>query len=157
MNKWFPMNIVQIDVKNLGNLIKKIIDNNYSIEYKIHTNLNDQSKISVIKVKKNERDVSIIIAHYITQFYSTEYSDDNSRDSAYDLTSTNTVYFIPVNPVIVIILDNNVMDLLMNYRDDYPIDNCETLVNKYRLKNPGYRNALKILLARVLEELRGGD
>lgn len=153
------MKIIQINVRDLDSFLNKFIDSNYKVEYRIHVVLTDCSELVSIKVKKENTDVLVLIAHYITQNYlSKTIGEHEDRVNTNTCDKTSSVEWrIPVNPVIAIVLDNRVMNILSNYRDNYPVDNGEELVNRYRGMNPGYRDVPKLLLARILEELRGED
>lgn len=154
------MKIIQINVKDLRSFIKKFAEQGYVVEYGLHTILTDYSELASINIKKNNKRISIIIAHYISERYLSEQDALNIENYSIETTDfkhTESKWFIPVNPVIAIVLDNEVMNILTSYSDNYPINNGEELVNKYRAENPGYRNIPKLLFVRILEELRGED
>lgn len=153
----FILRIILLDVKDKNKFINTFTEAGYNVEEGPHTVLLDHSELTSYKVKKDNKLYAVLIIHYITPYYRVELEnirDDNEYlKKLIRIRHSNEKWEIPVNPVITVVLDDSITDLLSNYKDDYPVNDGEELVNKYRSKNPNYAEIPRILLARVLEEL----
>jgi hypothetical protein len=154
------MRIISFNVKDLDKFTELLKSKGYSVEYGPHAVLLDHSELSTITVKKNNDVLMILIAHYITPYYRVEVSGVSSEDEYLEklisVKHSGEKWSIPVNPLIALIYNNELLDLVSNYSDSYPISDGEKLVKYYREHNPGYENIPKILVARLIERLRSG-
>ena len=151
------MKIVLLSVKDKDRFIEAFREKGYEVEEGSHTVLLDHSELISYKVRKNNEVYAVLIIHFITPYYRVEL--ENIKDENEYLRKLlrvkhgNEKWGIPVSPVIIVVLNDEVISLVENYSDDYPVSDGEELVNKYRSRNPGYEDIPRILLARVLEEL----
>ncbi|MGC9121913.1 MAG: hypothetical protein ACP5HP_03125, partial [Thermogladius sp.] len=60
---------------------------------------------------------------------------------------------IPVDDVAVVALSEELVQMLEGYSDEYPVADGELLVSEYRRRNPQYQNTVRLLVARLLDEL----
>ena len=152
------MRIVELEVKDLGYLLKKLKEFGYFIEQGPHAVLLDHSELSSYIIKRENKVIAEIIAHYLTQYYLAEVkgvSNDNEYlKELLRIRDSGIRWSIPVNNVLVIILseDKEFLDFINNYSDAFPVENGEEIIMYYREKNPGYTKIPRILLARLLDE-----
>lgn len=151
------MRIIQINVRDLDSFIKKLAEYNYVVEYKSHVVLSDGSELINAIAKKNNKEHFVFIVHYIAEHYLNKPSEVSEVVETTSDRQYINEWRIPVNPVIAIVLNNEAMNILTSYRDNYPVSGGEELVINYRNRNPNYRDAPKLMLARILEELSGED
>jgi len=149
--------VLLVDVKNLENLVNTLKEKGYKLELGPHSVLLDHSEVLSISVMRSSSREAIIIAHYITPYYRVETLNIDS-DEAYlkelvKVKYSGEKWSIPVNPVIVLAFSEDLVRILENYRDDYPVPDGEDLVKEYRRRNPGYAEVPRLLLARFLEKL----
>ncbi len=151
------MKIVVVDVRDFNNFIEILRSKGYDLKYGFHAVLLDHSELTNIKVMKNDHLVAIIIVHYITPYYRVEVKnivdDDKYLRELISIKHSGEKWSIPVSPVIIILFDEEVFEIINSYRDDYPVEDGYELVNHYRRRNPKYKSVPQSLLARVLEEL----
>ena len=149
--------IIELDkVKNLDKFIHKLSESGYLVEHGPHAVLEDHSELSTLKVFKGDKVIAYIIAHYITQYYravvDNSYSDDQRfLDKLIELKHSGEKWGIPVNPLYVVVFDEEIMNILRDYEDSFPVEDGENLVNEYKNRNPNYRNIPRIVLARIVE------
>ena len=152
------MRIVELKVKDLEYLLKKVRELGYVVEQGPHAVLLDHSELSSYVVKKDSKIVAEIIAHYLTQYYLAEVkgasSDDEYLRELLRIKNSGVKWSIPVNNVLVIIHsdDKEFLDFINNYSDVFPVENGEEIITYYREKNPEYIKIPRILLARLLDE-----
>ncbi|MCD6300631.1 MAG: hypothetical protein J7L82_01000 [Staphylothermus sp.] len=152
------MRIVKLEVKDLENLLKKVREHGYVVEQGPHAVLLDHSELSSYVVKKDDKVVAEIVAHYLTQYYLVEMkevsNDDDYLREPLRIKNSGVKWSIPVNDVLVIIHidDNEFIDLIEKYSDVFPIENGEEVIKHYKEKNPGHTKIPNILLARILDE-----
>ncbi len=152
------MKIVELKVKDLKYLLNKIRELGYIVEQGPHAVLLDHSELSSYVVKKDNRIIAEIIAHYLTQYYLAEIkgasNDDEYLKELLRIKNSGINWSIPVNNVLVILHndDKEFLDLINNYSDVFPVENGEEIIMHYREKNPEYTKIPRILLARLLDE-----
>jgi hypothetical protein len=153
------MKIISFNVKDLDRFLELLKSRGYSIEYGPHAVLLDHSELSTIIIRKNNDVLMTLVAHYITPYYRVEASgvsdEDEYLEKLISIKHSGEWWRIPVNPLIAIIYDDELLDLLNNYADSYPISDGERLVRYYREHNPGYENIPRILVARLIDGLHG--
>lgn len=152
------MKIVRFNVKNLLNLERYLREKGYRVEHGPHIVLLDQSELSSIKVLDSVgKEVCIMITHYVTPFYRVELSnitnDDEYWAKLWEIKRSGEYWAIPVNPIIAVVFEQTFLDTIEQYRDEYPVNDGEHIVNEYRRRNPNYKNVPNTLLARILDEL----
>jgi len=144
------------EVKNLDKFISKLSESGYFVEHGPHVVLEDHSELSAIKVFRDEKFVAYIIAHYITQYYravlDNSYSDDRSfMDKLLELKHSSEKWSIPVNPLYIVVFDEEFLSILNSYDDAYPVEDGENLVKEYKSRNPHYKSIPRIAVARIIE------
>ncbi|ADI32401.1 hypothetical protein [Staphylothermus hellenicus] len=156
------MKIISFHIKNLDGFLEKLKDLGYSIELGAHSVLLDHSELTSITVKKKGSIELILIIHYITPYYRVETMNISDEDKYLKelirIKHSGEKWKIPVNPVIgVVMADNNeeLMKMINDYKDDYPVKDADKLLDHYRSRNPRYQNIPRLLLARILDELSG--
>ena len=158
---FIEMKIVLLNVKNRDSFISAFEKSGYEVEPGPHTVLSDHSELTSYKIVKNGEEHAIAIMHFITQYYRAELkntvNDDEYLEELLRIKYSGEKWGIPVSPVIVVVLKEDVLNIIENYSDDYPVEDGEKLVNTYRRRNPGYENIPRILLARILEDLGKGS
>ncbi|MET1159755.1 MAG: hypothetical protein ABWW65_02230 [Thermoprotei archaeon] len=154
------MKIVLLEAKDLDNLVNALRSSGYEIEEGPHAVLFDQSEVLEITLRKNSTRAGILIAHYITPYYRAETAEtDNDEEYLRELIRikhSGEKWSIPVNPIIIIAFDKDLLSILDSYSDKYPVPDGETLVENYKKRNPNHEEILRVLLARVLEKLSSG-
>ncbi len=149
------MRIISIEVKDLDKLLEKIKATGLDVEYGPHAVLLDHSEVAGVRVKAGDTDKAVIIAHYITPYYRAELSgktsDDEYLEELLKIKHSGENWRIPVNPLIVIVFDDELVKLLEEYSDEYPVPDGARLVEEYRSRNPGYENIPRSLLARMID------
>ncbi len=151
------MKIVTKSIWDLDSFIKYLESHNYSVEEGAHAVLLDHSEVLEIYVRRSNELSAIFIAHYITPYYRVELEDISSDDEylkrLIEVKHSGAKWRIPVNPLIGVVLDDDVIKLVEDYRDSYPISDGEKLVEHYRSRNPSYNNIPQVVVARLLEKL----
>lgn len=151
------VNVVELGkVKDLDNFVKKLSEAGYVVEHGPHVVLEDHSEITTMKVYRDNNIVAYVVAHYITQYYrailSNSYGDDQAfLEKLLEIKHSGEKWRVPVNPVYVIVFDEDVSNVLAGYEDRYPTQDAESLVEAYRSKNPDYSRIPRIVVARLLE------
>ncbi|OYT40899.1 MAG: hypothetical protein B6U89_00725 [Desulfurococcales archaeon ex4484_58] len=152
------MKIITLNVKNLDKLVKELESKGYSIEHGSHAVLLDHSELTSFRVRKNGKEYGVFIIHYITPYYRVEASnivdDEEYLRRLIEIRHSGEKWGIPVNPIYAIIFNDEIINFLENYNDDYPVKDGEELVNVYRRRNPNYKSIPYTLLAKILDELR---
>jgi hypothetical protein len=143
-------------VKNLNEFIGKLSESGYIVEHGPHVVLEDHSELSTIKVSRDDKFVAYIIAHYITQYYravlDNSYSNDQSfMEKLLELKYSSEKWSIPVNPLYIVVFDEELLSFLNIYDDTYPVEDGENLVKEYRSRNPHYKSIPRIAVARIIE------
>lgn len=143
-------------VKNLDMFIDKLGDYGFRVEHRSHVVLEDHSELSILEIRRGDVLKAYIIVHYITQYYRAVISGNHVDDKTFlekllEIKYSGEKWSIPVNPVYVILFDRDVVNVLDNYSDTYPVENGEQLVKQYREKNPGYESIPRIVIARLIE------
>jgi len=151
------MKIVSKKVRDLDSFTKYFMEKGFSVEQGVHSVLLDHSELATIRFKREGADAAVAVVHYISPYYRVEMmniSDENKYlEELLKIKHSGEKWSIPVNPVIMILIDENLLNIVEEYRDEYPINDGEKLVKHYKDKNPGYKSIPQTLLARVLEEL----
>jgi len=151
------LKIVLIDVKDKNSFLATFEKAGYAVEAGPHTVLYDHSELATYTVKKNGEEVAIVIIHYISKYYRVELenpgSDEEYLHRLLELKYSESDWGIPASPVILVAVKDEIISLLENYTDNYPVEDGERLVNEYRSRNPSYANMVKLMLARILESL----
>lgn len=142
-------------VKNLENFVKKLSEAGYLVEHGPHAVLEDHSEITTLKVYAGSKMVAYVVAHYITQYYravlSENYADDQAfLNKLFEIKYSGEKWSIPVNPLYIIMLEEELMSVLENYEDLYPVQDGESLVEAYRSKNPNYKVIPRVVVARLV-------
>lgn len=142
-------------VKNLENFIKKLSEAGYLVEYGPHAVLEDHSEIMTLKVYSGSRVIAYIVAHYITQYYRAvlggDYADDQAfLNKLFEIKYSGEKWSIPVNPLYIIMLEDELMKVLESYEDLYPVQDGDSLVETYRSKNPNYKVIPRVVVARLV-------
>lgn len=155
------MRIVLKRVRDLDKFIGYLGEMGYDVEEGAHAVLLDHSELTDFTVKNNGEIAGYIIAHFLTPFFRAELSDSSS-DEEYlrklvEIKHSGEKWRIPVNPLVIIVLDEEMFRLLEDYSDEYPVSDASSLIEKYVETNPNYRNVPKIALARLLEKLGAGS
>lgn len=149
--------IIEFDkVKNLDKFIVKLSDSGYTIEHGPHVVLEDHSELSTLKVYKENKLIAYIIAHYITQYYravvNEGYSNDQSfLDKLFEIKYSGEKWSIPVNPLYIVVFDEEVLNVIRDYEDSFPVEDGENIVREYTARNPHYKNIPRIVIARIVE------
>ncbi|MEM4718295.1 MAG: hypothetical protein QXE81_06025 [Desulfurococcaceae archaeon] len=143
-------------VRDLNKFINKIVELGYTIEYGPHIVLEDHSEISVFKVYRENSLVAYIVSHYITQYYRAVLTSEQASDEEFlhrllEIKYSGERWSIPVNPVYIMIFEDEFINKLVDYNDMYPIDDGESLVRDYQSRNKNYRNLPRVVLARLVE------
>jgi len=150
-----------IEVKDLFKFIDYLRKHDYTVEEGAHSVLLDHSELADYKILKNNSIHGLMVAHYITQYYRVEALNINDNDEylreLLKVKHSGEKWAIPVNPVIIIDLSNELINVVSNYVDEYPVEDGEELVRNYRSRNPRYESIPRILLAKLLDELRRGS
>ncbi len=151
------MKIMLIDVKDLEKLFEWFRNHGFELEYGPHTVLLDHSELISVRIKRDGREAGFLIAHYITPYYRVEAKDvEDEEEYLRELLRVkhgDEKWSIPVNPVILVSLRDELVKEIENYSDEYPVDDGEKLVKTYRDRNPGYDRIPRVLLARLLDDL----
>lgn len=148
--------LVEFDkVKNLENFIKKLREAGYLVEHGPHAVLEDHSEIVTLKVYSGNRMIAYVVAHYITQYYravlSESYADDHAfLNKLFEIKYSGEKWSIPVNPLYIIMLEDELTKILESYEDLYPVQDGENLVEAYRSKNPNYKIIPRVVVARLV-------
>jgi len=151
------VNVIEArEVKNLDQFIKGLSELGFIIEPGPHVVLEDHSELAVFKALRNGEVEAYIVAHYITQYYRAVLSNSYSNDSLFmkeliSIKYSGEKWSIPVNPVYVITLSNELVEYIKTYRDEYPVPDGEALVNAYRSRNPDYANIPRIVVGRLVD------
>ncbi len=150
--------LITLNIKDLKNFLSKIEELGYTIERGTHTVLLDNSEIEEIKLLKDNKVKAIVIAHYITHYYKAVIDSSGKKDeellkSLLKAKYSKEKWYTPVSPVAVITNDNNIIDFLEKYSDDYPYHYIRKYIEIYRKKNPNSYKMFSGLLASVLEKL----
>ncbi|MEM0001349.1 MAG: hypothetical protein QXS24_06165 [Desulfurococcaceae archaeon] len=149
--------IIEFDkVKNLDRFIEKLSDSGYLIEQGPHVVLEDHSELATLKVYKGNKLIAYIVAHYITQYYraviSESYSNDQSfLDKLFEIKYSGEKWSIPVNPLYIIVFEEEILNAIRDYEDAFPIEDGENMVREYVSRNPQYRSIPRIVIARIIE------
>ncbi|RLG84736.1 MAG: hypothetical protein DRO40_00115 [Thermoprotei archaeon] len=148
--------LITMNVRDLDNLINKIVNSGYKIEYGAHAVLPDNSEIEEIYVFKNERLLGIVIAHYISQYYKVIIENEEADDSTIlkkllEVKYSNNKWRTPVSPIAVLTDDDELVRIFEKYKDEYPCDEAKRLSNIYKEKTPINKNIISGLLARAIE------
>lgn len=148
--------LVEFDkVKDLENFIKRLNEVGYLVEHGPHAVLEDHSEITTLKVYTGGRIVAYVVAHYITQYYRAVLSESYADDQAFlgklfEIKYSGERWSIPVNPLYIIVLEEELMNVLESYEDLYPVKDGEELVKAYRSKNPNYKVIPRVVVARLV-------
>jgi len=150
--------LITMNIRDLDNLINTVINSGYKIEQGTHAVLPDNSEIEEIYIFKDERLLGIVIAHYISQYYKVIVENEDADDSAIlkkllEVKYSKNKWRTPVSPIAILIADNELVDVLEKYEDEYPCDDARRLSNLYKEKNPINKDIISGLLARALEKL----
>jgi hypothetical protein len=143
-------------VRDFNRFLEALKTSGFTIELGPHVVLEDHSELTSIKVFKNRELVAYIIAHYITQYYravinGSYESDEKFLDRLYEIKYSGEKWSIPVNPLYVVVFNEEILEILDKYEDQYPVEDGERVVNEYRARNPNYKNIPRVLVARFLE------
>ncbi len=154
--------LITLNIKDLENFLSKIEELGYAIERGTHTMLLDNSEIEEIKLLKDNKVKAIVIAHYITHYYkaivdANEKKDEELLKSLLEAKYSGEKWYAPVSPVAIITNDDDIVNFLEKYSDDYPYHYIREYVEIYRKKNPNSYKMFSGLLASVLEKLFIGE
>ncbi|RLG83137.1 MAG: hypothetical protein DRO40_05620 [Thermoprotei archaeon] len=149
--------LITTNIRDLDKLINTVINSGYRIEQGTHAVLPDNSEIEEIFIFKGERLHGIVIAHYISQYYKVIVENENADDSTIlkkllEVKYSKNKWRTPVSPI-AILTDDELVDILEKYKDEYPCDDARKLSNFYKEKNPVNKDIISGLLARALEKL----
>jgi len=149
--------LITTNIRDLDKLINTVINSGYRIEQGTHAVLPDNSEIEEICIFKGERLHGIVIAHYISQYYKVIVENENADDSTIlkkllEVKYSKNKWRTPVSPI-AILTDDELVDILEKYKDEYPCDDARKLSNFYKEKNPVNKDIISGLLARALEKL----
>lgn len=146
--------IIELDkVKDLDTFIGKLVTAGLQVEPGPHVVLEDHSELSLISVYRESRLVAHLVVHYITQYYravmSNVQSDSEYLEKLLEIKYSGERWNIPVNPVYVVVYDDEILGLLSGYEDNYPVGDAESILNFYRERNPNYRSIPRVVVARL--------
>ena len=131
------MKIIVMDARDLDKLFKTLRDHGYTVEESTNTVMTDNSELGEWNIKKNNTSVGKIIAHYIRHYYAAlrqlpaNASDKQVLETLLKAKYSENKWASPVEPILLIVEDE-LSELLRNYRDDYPNREAETLVLDYK-------------------------
>jgi len=150
--------LVLIKVRDLKKLMDFLREKNYDVEKGSHAVLLDHSEVEEFYLRKENKLAGIMISHYITPYYKVvkEHKDRDEEEllrALIDVKYSREKWFVPVNPVAVVTEDQELVNTLNRYRDDYPSQEARISMERYLAENPGSRDIFSGLLARVLEKL----
>jgi len=156
------MKIVIVEAKDRDRFLAVFRDAGYTVEEGPHTVLHDHSELASYTVKKDGEELAVVVMHYITKYYRAELKNiDDDREYLRELIKikhSERDWGIPVNPVIVVAFKDEVLNLIENYSDSYPVEDGERLVSAYRSKSPDSISMLQVLLTQILSRLtRSGE
>jgi hypothetical protein len=150
--------IVKKDIRDLNRFLRGLEDSGYTVEEGAHAVITDQSEIQSFRVLADGETAGIIISHYITPYYRVEAANISDEDAylkkLIEIKHSGEKWRIPVDDLIIIIIDEKLIRLVDKYRDEYPVKDGNELVEFYRARNPGFKNVVKSLLARILETVK---
>jgi hypothetical protein len=145
-------------VKNLDQFIRKLSEHGFSVEPGPHVVLEDHSELAVLRVARGGELRAFVVAHYITQYYRAVLSGSYSDDASYLRELLNIKYSgekwsIPVNPVYIVVTAqcSELVELVKDYRDEYPVPDGEQLVSAYRSRNPEHALIPRIVVGRLVD------
>ncbi|ABN70258.1 hypothetical protein Smar_1163 [Staphylothermus marinus F1] len=153
------MKIISFHIRNLDSFLEKLKELGYSIEFGAHSVLLDHSELTSITVKKEDSIELILIVHYITPYYRAETMNISDEDEylkeLIKIKHSGEKWKIPVNPVIGVVMTDKkeLIRMINEYKDDYPVKDADKLLDHYRSRNPKYKYIPRLLLARILDEL----
>ncbi len=152
------MKLITIAVKNLDRLLDVFKSKGYEVVLGPHSVLTDNSEIEEIRITRNGFLKAIIIAHYISQYYKviidTEGCSDNEvLEALLKAKYSSQRWRVPVNPVAILVADDEVISVIDKYSDDYPCEEASRYLRIYQEKNPGREQLFTGLLASVLEKI----
>lgn len=154
------MKIISKAVRDLDRLLDYLKEKGYDLEEGSHIVLLDHSEVSRLALIKDGRTAAIAIVHYLSPYYRVETKGIKDEDKYLEellmIKHSGENWRIPVEDVVFVVFDEGLEDLLSSYSDEYPVGDAEALVRHYLSRNPKGKEILRVLLARILDELSGG-
>ncbi len=133
------MKIIVMDTRNLDKLFETLRKHGYNVEESTNTVMTDNSELGEWDIKKGNKPVGKIIAHYIRHYYAAlqelppDAGDKQVLEVLLKAKYSKDKWASPVEPILMIVEDE-VSEILKNYKDDYPSKDAEVLVMEYRTK-----------------------
>ncbi len=157
------MKIIVMSIRDLDKLFEKLREHGYVVEESTNTVMTDNSELGEWDIKKNNTPVGKIIAHYIRHYYAalqelpSNASDKQILETLLQAKYSRNKWASPVEPVLLIVEDE-ISEILRNYRDEYPSKEAEALVTEYMSR--GVEVMTKVarrIIARLEEEGRDDE
>lgn len=152
--------IYSVSVKNLSGFIDRLKALGYTIEEGPHVVLEDNSEVSVFKGYRNTELEFIIVSHYLTQYYKAVLenpgSDEEYLEKLLSLKYSSERWSIPVSPIYFIAFNSSLEEFLSSFKDEYPVENAEEILSKYRSANPNYQKIIEAAVGRIIDGLSEG-
>jgi len=157
------MKIIVMDTRDLDKLFRTLKRHGYSVEESTNTVMTDNSELGEWDIKKNGIPVGKIIAHYIRHYYAAlqelppDASDKQVLETLLRAKYSGNKWASPVEPVLMIVEDE-VSEILKNYKDEYPNKEAEILVMEYRSKGVEVMTRVaRRLLSNLGEQLKDDE
>ncbi|MEM0506357.1 MAG: hypothetical protein QXW58_03750 [Thermosphaera sp.] len=149
--------VYSLTVKNLLKFIDALKTLGYVIDEGPHAVLEDNSEVSLFKGYRGGEIEFIIVSHFLTQYYKavleSPTTDEEFLGKLLELKYSGERWSIPVSPVYIVTFNDALEGFLNSYMDEYPIENGEEIVNKYRTSNPNHHKIIEAAVGRVLDGL----
>ena len=151
------LRVVRIPVRDVDKFVEYLRARGYEVEEGPHTVLVDQSEVVSVKVEREGVIQGYAVVHFITPYYRVELrglqDDKEYLRALLEVKYSEEKWRIPVDDVAVVALSEELVQMLEGYSDEYPVADGELLVSEYRRRNPQYQNTVRLLVARLLDEL----
>lgn len=148
--------LLRVNVRDLDNLINKVINSGYRIEHGAHAVLPDNSEVEEIYIFKDKEFLGIIIAHYISHYYKVIVESEEANDSVVlrkllEAKYSKNKWRTPISPIAILTDNDELINIFEKYKDNYPCDDARELSSLYKKRNPKNKDIISGLLARAVE------
>ncbi len=149
------MLILSIDIKNLKKFIEYIRISGYNVIEDVHSVLEDSSELLTMYIlDKLYNIVAILLVHYIDSHYAflvdlpQGANDITLLMNLLNINKSKDFWQTPVEPLIAIIFNEDVVRIINRYNDEYPLNSVK-YVNIYRSTSKNI-NLLKSLIDNLI-------
>jgi len=120
------MLVLSIDVKDLKRFMEYMRSNSFNVVEDVHSVLEDSSELLIMYVFDEKNNLSaILLAHYIDSHYASivdlpqEADDMMLLRSLLDANRSGDFWQAPVEPVLAVIFNENILRVINRYSDEY--------------------------------------